>query len=350
MTWDDCHALYDLPQTLRLQPELSRVKDFAGWVSETLANTASSPETSSEAHHTMLHAQINKLPLKTRRAMLKGCRLDHAGMLILLSSDQQLTDSEDDMALILMQYIKDRKGVTRLSAKEIKSLQKQLRYQYMSNRFVGLCVPSIPSLAIDSDLLYHLMYLRGLKGGDSIPRKYQQSKVPAAWYAPARTTAATCSMPASITLTLKLSEKTLSQHLDAAVLLKSGKNKETEPTSVQDSAVVSRGVSWRIKLSSCSVSQLLYLGVKATEVPFSLDSTACKQAGVYASITYCCESASPVITYATKAFWAGKETMGITNFVQKYGKRAGDPLDLAWWKDYIQDGHLCFSATIHFPD
>lgn len=337
MTWEDCHALINVPEALTSQPALHHISELAAKFAVGLANAASTEPP--PAHQQSLSAQLHRLPASMRLELLQGCQLGFPGMLALLSSEEQVTDSEDGLALALLRYLQQGPKC----AMEAKILKDQLRYQHMSNAFLGLHVPDIPKLAITHRLLSHLIYLRGLTGGTCIPLRSQQPTVPVAWYAPARKLVAPS--PDSVELTLDVSESALSEHLKAAVLFKAG---GPAPPSMLGGPVKLRDRTWRIILSSNSVASLLFVGVtcpgKLAGVP---ECAAAKTAGAYAELVCRMENTSPVIS-GKSATWFTDQGMGWVNFVQAgvNGKRTGDPMELEWWREYIKEGHVRFTATV----
>lgn len=341
MGWEDCHALINVPEALSSQPVLHHnISELAAKIAVGLANGASTEPPS--AHQQSLSAQLHRLPASMRLQLLQGCQLGYPGMLALLSSEEQVTDSEDGLALALLRYLQQGPGCV-CSAVEAKNLKDQLRYQHMSNAFLGLHVPDIPKLAIAHRLLSHLVYLRGLTGGTCIPLRCQQPTVPVAWYAPARKQVGPS--PDSVELTLDVSESALSEHLKGAVLFKAG---GLAPPSILGALVERQDGSWRIVLSSSFLSGLLFVGVTCTrKLTGAPDCAAARTAGAYAALICRMQDASPVISGKCEAWFIDHST-GWSNFAQAgvNGKRTGDPMELEWWREYIKDGHVRFSATV----
>ncbi|MEW5307414.1 MAG: hypothetical protein WDW36_009814 [Sanguina aurantia] len=125
MGWEDCHALINVPEALSSQPVLHHnISELAAKIAVGLANGASTEPPS--AHQQSLSAQLHRLPASMRLQLLQGCQLGYPGMLALLSSEEQVTDSEDGLALALLRYLQQGPGCV-CSAVEAKNLKDQLR-------------------------------------------------------------------------------------------------------------------------------------------------------------------------------------------------------------------------------
>lgn len=181
MTWDDCYTLFSLPESVQGHLGVSRVSDFAVTLATSLAN-ALSPTPVAE-HRLALSKQMSKLPIHARLAMMQGCKLSVTPMYVLLGSDEQITDSEDSLAIILARYIR---AVAKTSLPgEVRMLKSQLRHQHLSNTFLAFELPAIKELCLGSaPALNSLIHLRGLKGVESIHAAQRQPDTPAAWYKP----------------------------------------------------------------------------------------------------------------------------------------------------------------------
>lgn len=334
MTWDDCQAVFNLPGGLREQPCLTCISTHAFNAVLALANTTQS----TPPHHTLI-THLEALPSFVRLALLTGCKLGFTAMLILLSSDEQVADSEDDLAQLLSSYFASDMGKA-CSASERKQLRDELRYQHMSHMFVALKLPGISGLRLSIQEASQLLYLRGLPGFASIPLKCRQPAVAAAWYKPARKQAII--PPDSFELKLKISERALSEHLNAVALLKTGGHGVHR---LSGDVVDFRGVSWLMELYSAHTMHL-WVGVRTLKkTARGIESNAVCLAGVYAKACCRLDSASPTIKREVIG-WVSKSGPGCVNFVQNVEKRPGDPTDVSWWKDYIRDGHVLFSATV----
>lgn len=338
ITWEDCYALYSMPDELQQHVGVTVVMQCAMlMIIELCRRAVPTPE---QSILQFLSSQLCKLPNSVRLAILEGCKLGFPGMLALLGSDEQVAESEDCLAMLLARYLEGEIGMA-CSAAEIKELTGLLRYQHMSHNFLAFKVPSIPKLSLDMQQFAHLTYLRGLPGSACIPLYHRQPTVPAAWYEPARKQAII--LPDTLELAFDLSESALSEHLSAITLFKSG---GPVPQIILSGPVEFKGASWRLSLQSPTLEQQLYVGVQAKfEQSCMRDSTASLTAGIYADITYRMDSASPVIT-AKGTSWVGQRAVGYALSAKEFGKLPGDPLDLGWWKGYIQDGHVRFSASV----
>ncbi|MEW5297078.1 MAG: hypothetical protein WDW36_000309 [Sanguina aurantia] len=168
-----------LPEGLREQPDMLRVMALASGAAATLANTVGDTATATAA----LNAQLDRLPIHARLALLQGDTLGYRGMLALLSSDDQVAESEDSLAILFSRYLESAVGRS-LGVLQIKSLRDQLRHQHMSNTFLGLELPGIPTLRLDIQQLSRLTYLRGLREFSSVPLASRLTSVPAAWRNP----------------------------------------------------------------------------------------------------------------------------------------------------------------------
>lgn len=217
-------------------------------------------------------------------------------------------------------------------------MQDQLRYQQMSSIFIAFRLPSLPKLALDTQDLAFLMYLRSVQGVDVLPSDRSLPSYPAAWFQPARQLAKP--LWSSFNLALDISVSKLSEHLKAASLLRGG---GAAAPVIRSACVEFRGVSWAMTLQSFSQKQTLHLGLEHTLLAGA--GVAALKAGVYARITFRLDSASPIISATTSPIWIGSGG-GYDNFVQQFGKRQGDASDINWWTDYIVDGRVCFSATV----
>lgn len=326
--------MYSLPEGLREQPDMLRVMALASGAAATLANTVGDTATATAA----LNAQLDRLPIHARLALLQGDTLGYRGMLALLSSDDQVAESEDSLAILFSRYLESAVGRS-LGVLQIKSLRDQLRHQHMSNTFLGLELPGIPTLRLDIQQLSRLTYLRGLREFSSVPLASRLTSVPAAWYEPVRKVSS--KQPNQLELSFTLSTIRLREHLVAVKSLNAGGTRVHE---IKSDAVEFRGVSWCMILHSTSEGHQLLLGLKPT---FLLRQDAADQlAGIYIEFQYRLDSASPLITELKRRVWIGANGFGTDNFVQAYGKREGDPTELDWWKDYFVDGHVRFSATV----
>lgn len=311
----------------------------------TVVAKANSTSTSADpqvrgTHYLSLHKHLNKMPISVRLELMKGCLLGYAGMLGLLGSNDQIAESEDSLAVHLSRYLDSTVG-RRLLASEVTHLKSQLRYPHMSNMFLGLELPSISKLCLDSKEQSHLLFLRGLAGVGSVPMEFRLPSVPAAWYKPARKLPTSRENTCSVNLRFDLSESVLDAHLKATTLVASGGR--SHHLLVGD-AVDFKGVSWSIVLWSFPPKRQLLVGVRPT---FNLrDSSAAQLAGIYAECDCRLDSATPVVSGSRRAAWIGHAGSATDNFVQVKGGRPGNPLQLEWWKDYVVDGFVRFSATV----
>lgn len=310
------------------------VMAFASGAAAILANAVGDTPTAEAA----LTAQLNRLPIHARLALLQANKLGYQGMFALLSSDDQIAESEDSLAILFSRYLETEVGKS-LGVLQIKSLRDQLRHQHMSNTFLGLELPGIPKLCLDIQQLSRLTYVRGLCGLNSVPLASRLASVPAAWYEPVRKLSS--KQLNKVELSFHLSTSRLVEQLEAAKLLNAG---GTRVHVIESDAVEFRGVSWRMILLSVPDGRQLLLGLRPT---FMLRQDAANQlAGIFVEYQCRLDSASPLITELKHREWIGAVGTGTVNFVQRYGKREGDPTELDWWKGYIVNGHVCFSATV----
>lgn len=319
---------------MRAQPDVSQVLTLATAATVALANTASTAPL--ETREALLSSQLNKLPTCTRLELLKNCQLHYEGMLALLGSDDQIADSEDSLATLLSRYLDSATGQL-LTPTQFKTLTDLLRYQHMSNTFLGLELPNMPLLSLDNQQLSRLMYLRGLKEAANIPPTFRLSLVPAAWYEPARKIATRPTN--SVQLVFNLSESALVEFLNATVLVNSG---GIGMHSLIGDVVEFRGVSWCIILQSVPDRQLI-VGVRPA---FDSRKLIDHSAGIFAEYQLRLTSTSPTIHTRKIATWIAAAGSGPNNFVQAIGKRPGDPTQLDWWKEYIVDGFVRFTSTV----
>lgn len=301
----------------------------------TLLNTASTAPV--DAHQKALSVKTLKLDVSVRLALLQGCKLACTGMLVLLSSDEQVADSEDTLATLVYSYTKSAMGRA-CTAAQTKTLKDQLRYQHMSNAFVGCALQSMPSLSLNVQQLSQLLYLRGLKQFASIPVLHRLPTVPEAWYKPPRKQA--LSSLETVEISFDVPESALSEHLCALVRFKAGG--AVAPTELVSGCVESKsqGTSWRMLLMSPSRDEQLWLVVRPSFVT-SLNTVSWK-ANIYVDISYSIDGAATVMTGKTST-WVGAGGVCVKVFVPS---ETGDATDISWWKDYINDGHVRFRATV----
>lgn len=144
-------------------------------------------------------------------------------------------------------------------------------------------------------------------------------------------------------LKLKISEKNLSEHLQAIALSNRG---GSWPKSIQGQRTQFIGSFWVMEMESSSDVRQLWVGVtRLHAMNGNLDSRASYTAGIYAKVTYSLETVYPITMEGNPA-WISVHGRGCSNFAQAVGNREGDPTDLSWWKDYIMEGHVHFSATV----
>lgn len=328
--WEDCCFIFDLPEGLQEQPEVTPVLDLAVAAVASLANNIRNAHPDAPAD--LLTSIILELPAYVRLALLQGCKLEFAGMLVLLSSDEQVADCEDSLATFLCSFLKSSVG-KRCTAAQVKELKGQLRHQHMSNAFVGFVLPGIARLSLDNQQMAHLMYLRGLKHFDSIPVIYQQRKVPAAWYKPPRTQA----LPALVSceITLDVSEAALAAHLQALALFKDGGDR---PVPIQGPCVEIRGTSWGLLFASPRCEQPLRLILRPN--PTTPEAMAFRKPGIYVEADFCIAGKSPKCDRRVTC-WIGNGGFCLKDFGRAHGAS-----QLAWWKQYIVEGSMRFSATL----
>lgn len=48
--------------------------------------------------------------------------------------------------------------------------------------------------------------------------------------------------------------------------------------------------------------------------------------------------------------WVGNDGVGgcVDKVVQVDGKQSGDPINMDWWRNYIEDGNVRFAAIVCF--
>lgn len=271
--------------------------------------------------------------------MLTGNKVGFAAIKILISSEDQIADSEDHLAVLLNLYLGSPAGLA-CTAHERIELRNLLRCQHMSNTFVGLKLPHMPLFHFSPTLWPKLMFLRGLTGFASIPPGNRLDDVPEAWYKPARKLQATT--PTSVELTLTISESDFMKHVTAGAVFKSG---GAPPPALSGPCVELQRTSWGLHFGTPADAFQLYVKPTCTD-PRPIGSVASEKVGVHVEITYRMHSTSAAVALTCSKCWVGPGGMGPSNFVQTHGKRRGDPTDFAWWKDYIIGGHLRFSATV----
>lgn len=339
-TWKDCCTCFNLLEDLHEQPRIANVIKWAVGITVELSKTVVA--TQQQTAQQVLTAQMLELPAYARMALLKDGKLNYQGMLALLSSDEQIADSEDDLALLLVSYMQGEAGKA-CSLFETNTLQDQLRFQHMSGAFFAFKLPSIPQLALNSRELSFLMYLAKIKGPVALPLDFSVPAFPQAWYKPARKLAhaTKCGHENFFQITFNISESELSDHLKAAALILAG---GATPSTLRSKDVMFRGISWIMSLQSMANGNVLLLAVQPIlGADVGIEAGKC---GIYVDVTLRLDSAHPIITSTTQPMWSGLGGRGYNNFVQQFGKRPGDPTDLNWWKDYITDGHVQFSATV----
>lgn len=337
MVLGDCCSLFELPEELRTRPCMTIVMDFAMTTAIQLANSFATPHLASDS--SLLAEQLTQLPLYVRLEMLQRCCLKFPAMCTLLRSEQQITDSEDSLAMLLADYLRSDAGI-QCSASEITQLKQQIRYQHLSTLFVAFELPGIRQLSLDKEQLSQLLYIRDARRFLPMPSELRQPNVPNAWYKLARDSPPSDN---SVKLVLYLSEKALSHYLKGVARLKSG---GAAPSDVHSLHVECKGTSWCMKLQSLKPDSQFCFAVQPT---FNKKlSLASQRAGLVVCVIFRVENVHPMISRHTGLVLAGKGGVGIDNFVQDSEKRLGDPTELDWWRKYIKDGHIRFSATVEF--
>lgn len=339
-TWEDCCVIFNHLEQLQEQPDTIKVVEWALDIIVGLAKTAVA--TQQQTVQQILYTQMHKVPAYARLALLKGGKLCFHGMLALLSSDDQIADSEDSLAHLLACYMQSAMG-RKSAPSEIMQLRNQLRYQHLSGLFFAFSLPSFPQLALTMQELSFLVYLRSIRGPVHVLPIHSEPLFPAAWYKAARKLAHACnnSVRNSFELQFNVSESDLSGHLKKAASLRAGGTSSSKLTS---GSVQFRGISWTMSLQSLTSGHHLCLAVHPTLVA-DASAEACNS-GIFAEVSFRLDSACPVITATLPPHWFGRGGRGFDNFVQKFGKRPGNPTDLNWWRDYMTDRHVRFSATV----
>ncbi|MEW5308260.1 MAG: hypothetical protein WDW38_000233 [Sanguina aurantia] len=201
MTWDDCSILNTLSEALTQQPGVSGIPAFACSLAVHLAATASSVPPLMPVD--LLTVELERLPVSARWAIFTSGRVGCTALKCLLGGDDMIADSEDDLAIELHRLFCSDDGPTFPPAERVQ-LKNLLRYQHMSNTFLGLKLPHMPHCrSWPPSGGSQLTYLRGLTGFDSIPAVCRLGTVPEAWYTQPRRQAA--SPPNSVELTLSIS-------------------------------------------------------------------------------------------------------------------------------------------------
>lgn len=341
LTLDDCFSLFNLPEGLREHKDMVVFIELGMVALASLFNantssivvpssTASTARTAaSDMQLAALSARLHNLPRSVRFALLNACKLNYAGILALLSSNDQIADSEDALAIALSRNLKFRIPGT-FSSMEEKVLKDQLRFQHMSHAFVGLELPGLTSLSLDLQQQSHLLYLRGLPQYASTPEKLRLASVPAAWYKAPRQACAPKTEILQLMLNIPVSA--LSKHFKALVHLRSG---GAVPAGIHGPLVVFQGTSWRLSLASPTDEKLLWLVVLPT---FASPRNAARTS-IFAECMCGSDMGSGFSKEVSRGAWMGVNGVCV-------GKCPGDATELAWWKSHIVDGYVRFTATV----